>query len=696
MRISRYFLAAAALSVAARAGTLDSVKPGEVLIHRDKWGVPHIYGGSATAVAFGFGYAQAEDHLDAMLKLFLRARGEISRLEGESAVSQDLTERTLLVPEIIDQTWPRVPQSSKDYYQAFADGINRYLATHPGEKQPWHWQVSARDVAIYTKQVVLRNGFWTAGDKMIGRQPDSGIGSNAWAIAGSRSASGKAMLLGNPHLPWTGALQWYEAHLKCPEFDMSGVGFFGTPMPALGHNADIAWSATDNRADIVNVYREKIDPQDADRYLDSDGQWKRMEKRAFAIEVAQSGGSLKTETRTARYTRRGPYLPGARGESFSVAVAGWKDMPDPLTGSIRRAAAHNLGEFKAALAEYPMDKWHLVYADRAGSIYIVGNGYFPRRDPKYNWDQPVPGWEEAAQWKGIIPFSELPQYANPPGGLIVQCNQSVFASAEPSPIKAADYPPFIAHGAMVNQRESRTRRAFELLAGPKVTWEDHKRTALDPYGPQADQFVRVLLGALDETAAADPDLAEIRSILKGWDQMATLDNRAVPILSHWIRLTMEKHMNLRQLGANTPEARASVLALLQQTAAEMQRLYGKISVPLRDVQVLARGSKEVPVGGTGGGLGTFNPFAGLYSTSTRQYRNGKFYATAGSSWMMLIEFQTPLRVFTLVPFGNSENPSSPHYADQAELYSRAELKPSPFADDEVKAMSEKSYRIALR
>jgi len=458
-----------AVRAGAPVGILDSVKANEVLIHRDKWGVPHIYGKSMRAVAFGYGYAQSEDHLDAMLRMFLRAKGEISKVEGEKEVPQDLAQRALLIGEIVDQNWDRVPQSSKEYYQAFADGINRYIETHPKEKQPWYWKITARDVAIHLKYTILRNAFGLAGDKITGKRGDSGIGSNAWAIAGSRSASGKAMLLGNPHLPWTGALQWYEAHLKCPEFDIEGVAFFGMPVPALGHNGDIAWSATDNKANTSDVYREKIDPKNPDRYLDSDGQWKTMEKRTFEIEVRQPDGSMKTVTRTAAYTRRGPYMPSPGGQSYSMALAGWKDMPDLLTGAIKRAEAHNLDQFKAALSEYPLDKWHLVYADRGGNIFLAGNGYFPRRDPKYDWTKPVPGWEEAAQWKGIHPFSEVPQFANPPGGLIVQCNQSVFASAEPSPIKPADYPPYIAHGELVNQPNSRAARAFKLLGAPKVT-----------------------------------------------------------------------------------------------------------------------------------------------------------------------------------------------------------------------------------
>lgn len=141
---------------------------------------------------------------------------------------------------------------------------------------------------------------------------------------------------------------------------------------------------------------------------------------AIRVEVRQSDTTMRTAERSTRYTRRGPYVPTPNGGNYSVAIAGWKDLPDPLTGSLKRAAARDLRSFRAALAEYPLDKWHLVYADRRGNTYIVGNGLFPRRHLKYDWRKAVPGWEEGARWKGIIAFDELPQFSNPPGGLIVQ------------------------------------------------------------------------------------------------------------------------------------------------------------------------------------------------------------------------------------------------------------------------------------
>jgi acyl-homoserine-lactone acylase len=676
-------------------GVLDAAQritapPGEVTILRDRSGVPHIYGNSARAVAFGAGYAQSEDHLERMLRLFLKARGELSKVEGQPALQQDFIQRMLLIGEIVDATWKDVPQSSKDFYQAFADGINRYIETHPKERLPWYWKVQARDIAIYGRFTILRNGWGVAlrkaGAGGASRMPE---GSNAWAVAGSRSASGHAMLLADPHLPWQSDVQWYESHVKCREFDMAGASFLGIPIPSLGHNGEIAWTATNNGADTADLYLEKTDPNDPDRYLDSDGQWKMMERRSFRFEVRQPDGTTQTVERAMRYTRRGPYVPMPRGGNYSVAIAGWKDLPDPLTGSIKRAAARDLKSFRAALAEYPLDKWHLVYADRRGNIYTVGNGLFPRRDTKYDWRNAVPGSEAGAQWKGIIPFDELPQFTNPASGLIVQCNNSVYSSAQPPPLDPNQYPPYVAGRRLDTPPDTRAGRVYELLGGKsKITWDEHRNAALDVRALTAGPLMKLLLSSLESQTELDGNLAQIQSILKNWDYMATLENRAVPILCHWLRLAEQK-----KLDEQTAD-RAQALTILKETAAEMQKLHGSVAVPMRDVQVVKRGAKEYPVPGVGSGR-ALNPFTSLFMSSAGAFQNGKWYADGGSSWLMLLAFDSPIKVFSIMPVGESEDRAFPHYADLTELFSKRELKPFPFTDQEVRKYLEKSYTLKL-
>jgi acyl-homoserine lactone acylase PvdQ len=662
---------------------LDTVKPDEVLIQRDRWGVPHIYGQSAPAVAFGAGYAQAEDHLDGMLRLFLKARGELSRVEGESALKDDLIERRLMHREITERTWKTVPPTSRDYYQAFADGINRYMETHPEQKQPWYWKLEAQDIATYLRYTIMRYSFRTATAKLSGGSATPpGEGSNAYAISATRSASGHAMLHADPHLPWYGENRMgYEMHLKCPEFDIAGAAFFGEPIALIGHNADAAWTATNNAANTADVFEEKIDPQNPDRYLDSDGQWKPVEKRTFRMEVRQPDGSIRTTEEVLRYTSRGPLFAGAgqnQGHSYTIAIARWKDFPDPLTGYLQRAKVRSVDDFRATLAEYPMDKWNLIFADRQGDIFYVDNGVFPKRGSGYNFNKPVPGWEPGAQWNGYVAFRDLPQFTNPPNGVIVQCNNSPYSTAQPAVLDPANFSPYLAHSLEVtNLPSSRAERGMELLERhPKVSWDDFRQAALDLKVLHAGPYVKSLLEASD--GQDDPDLREVHAIFQKWDGMATVDNRALPILEHWQRVALAQKRRL-----NGPPDREQSLAILKQAIGEMKRLYGKVSVPFGDVQVFTHG-KDYPVPG----------HDSLFAI-TAPYKDGKWHANGGSSWMMLLEFSTPMKVFTIAPLGESDDPSSPHFADQTVMFSRQEMKPFPFADDEVKGLAEKSYRLEL-
>jgi acyl-homoserine-lactone acylase len=679
----RYFAPVAVLliatSFAAEKRTLDTVKPGEILIERDRWGVPHIYGQSMPAVAFGAGYAQAEDHLDPMLRLYLTARGELSRVEGPSALGDDVIERTLMHREMVERTWKDVPQSSRDFYQGFADGINRFIETHPEEKQPWYWKVEAQDIATYLRYTVMRYSLRVAMSKIGGPGAvPPGVGSNAFAISASRSASGHAMLHGDPHLPWYGENRMgYEVHLKCPGLDIAGTGFFGVPVPIIGHNADVAWTATNNAANTSDVFEEKIDPRNPDKYLDSDGNWKAMEKRTIRLEVRQADGSMQSVERVVRYTRRGPYIE-TRGHTYSIAIARWNDFPDVLTGSILRAKARNLDDFRSALNTYPLDKWNLIYADRQGNIFYVDNGVFPRRGPGYNFNKPVPGWEAAAQWSGYVAFSDLPQFTNPPNGVIVQCNNSPYSTSQPPVLDPAKFSTYLAHSLeLSNPTHTRAGRSFELFeAHPKISWEDFRQTALDLKVLNAGPFLRTMLQVSD--GQDDPDLREAHSILQNWDGRATLDNRAVPLLRQWELVARE-----RKVGLAAPPPPEQTLDILKQAIAQMKQLHGKVSVPMADSQVFTHG-KDYAVPG----------HDSLWAI-TAVYKDGKWHANGGSSWLMLIEFTTPLKVVTIAPLGESDHPSSPHFADQTAMFSKQEMKPFPFADDEVKSLSEKSYRLKM-
>ena len=349
-----------------------------------------------------------------------------------------------------------------------------------------------------------------------------------------------------------------------------------------------------------------------------------------------------------------------------------------LTGSILRAKARNVEDFRAALAEYPLDKWNLIFADRQGDAYYVDNGVFPKRGPGFNFNKPVPGWEPGAQWNGYVAFRDLPQFTNPPNGVIVQCNNSPYSTAQPAVLDPDKFSPYLAHSLeLTNIPKSRAERAMELFqAHPKISWDDFRDAALDLKVLHAEPYLQAMIDASDNSS--DPDMREVHSILKNWDGRATVDNRAVPILVHWQRIALAQKMR-----PGAAPGREQSLAVLKQTIAEMKQLYGKIPVSMSETQVFTHG-RDYPVPG----------HDSLWAITTR-YKDGKWHADGGSSWLMLIEFSTPLKVLTIAPLGESDNPASPHFADQTAMFAKQEMKPFPFADEEVKKLSEKSYRLKM-
>lgn len=674
------------LSVLATPAEILSA-PGEARILRDRWGVPHIYGATPEAVAFGFGYAQAEDHLEAMFRLFAKARGELARVDGERVLAWDVVTRSLRIPEMVDADLDGIRPDVRRFAAAFAAGINNYVHRHPGCRKPWYWTLTGRDIFIYLRYGVLRDSYRVLqqqGQSGKGGEPD---GSNAWAIGKSRSVTGYAMLHSGPHLAWKGDTQWTEAHLKCPEFDVAGATFFGMPQIAMGHNGHLAWANTSNVADVADLYMEKIHPKDPDLYLDNDGSWKRMKARRYEFAVRARDGSLKQVVREVRYTRRGPYLtpPGGKA-SYSFAVPA--ERSSDVVGAFDMMRARSIEEAKAALRVLAPHRRHFVMADRGGNIYVLGAGIFPRRHPRYDWSRPVPGWEKDAEWGPPLAFDELPQITNPPGGLIVQCNNSVFSSARPSPIDARDFPQYHAERGRAS-RASRAGRAYDLLdTKPKITWEDHLEAALDLRTLTSQPLLNLLLSTLREHKdELTDDLKQIEGILARWDGVATLENQAVPILAHAVRIAREKRIDMKT-------ARGRAFEILQAVAADMRSLYGGVAQPMSRVLVLERGGREFPMPGAGN-TGKLNPFTSLFMSGSDRYRNGKWYVNTGSSWIMVLSFGDPMKVFTLLPLGQSEDPASPHHTDQAELFSRRQLKPLPFTDAEVQRATEREYVLRL-
>jgi acyl-homoserine lactone acylase PvdQ len=648
-----------------------AVDPRSVTIYRDSWGVPHIYARTDAGAAYGLMYAQAEDNFRQLETDYIRALGRAAEAEGRRGLSGDILYRAYEVEPRARAAYATAGPEIRALCDAFSDGVNRYLATHPDVKprlltrwEPWFilaYEMRGPAGAGITAEERARV-FPLPADTSPGdgsdAGPDADEGSNMWAIAPSRSATGHAMLLINPHIGFFGSGQRYEAHLHSAEgLDVSGFAMLGTPYIRSGHNSYLGWSHTNNYASTADVYLEP---------LTGGTEW---------TEDIRIKTDLGVETRrvTFRKTKHGPVL-GIRGDrALSVrAVA-------PAGGVMEQrwamARARNLREFQAAMARTALTGSNTIYADREGNIWYVHGNAIPRRSTKFDWTKPVDGADPETEWRGLHKLSELPQVLNPKSGWLQNCNSTPFLTTDDAEDpRAVDYPAYMAP----EPDTPRSSRSRAILAGTRrFSFAEWSAAAMDTKVGIAERKIPELLAAYH--AAPRPALAELVAELEHWDQVARIDSVGATLF-------------LRS--ANS----ADILTGLEKTKAALESAWGTWRVPWGEVNRLQRvqsdGTEEpfsdskpsVPVPGAPSFSGT------IFTFGTREAPGQKrAYGVIGDSYVAVVEFgRTPLTRSLLVN-GESADSRSPHYIDQAGLYSAGRFKDAWFALKEIRRHVERKY-----
>lgn len=693
-RFHRRAVAGLCLLFAASA----SAAPSAVTIYRDTWGVPHIYGKTDANVAFGLMYAQAEDNFWQLEEDYIRALGRAAEVYGPSALPGDIVVRAWETEAHARDHYAHAAPKLRALCDAFAAGVNRYLAQHP-ETHPrllTHWEPwfillhehSGPAGAGITRAERVREFPALKDAGAIETAPDAAAdpdeGSNMWAVGPSRSATGRAMLLINPHVGFFGGGQRYEAHLHSGEgLDVSGFAILGTPYIRSGHNAFLGWSHTNNYAQTADVYLERFDdPNDPLAYRYAGAHRSAVEWTAD-IRVKTATGS---EVRTVKFrkTHHGPVL-GLRGDSaltVRAAASGGGTMEQRWA----MARARNLREFQAALAHLALTGSNTLYADRAGNIYYLHGNAIPRRNPQLDWTKPLDGSDPATEWQGLHPLSELPQVLNPKSGWLQNCNSTVFLTTAPADnLLPAKYPPY-----MTPEPDTpRSQRSREILAGShRFTYEEWTRLGLDSKIGIAAARVPELLAQVQKDPARASQLQDLVAVLKEWDQLGRNDSVATTLF-----------VRTETRARATPEAPDALAAALERVKAELESAFGTWRVPWGEINRLQRvhtsGTLEqfrddrpsVPVPGAPSFTGTILTFG------TRAVPGQKrAYGTVGDTYVSVVEFGGKVQAQSLLVLGQSADPASPHYFDQAELYSTQRFKPAWFHLDEIKRNLEKKYQ----
>lgn len=658
-----------------------------VTIIRDEFGVPHVFGPTDASVIFGATYARAEDEFHYMEQAYIKLLGRAASVSGSDWLQWDIFLRKLEIERHSRQEYLKAPPEIKALCDAFAGGMNFFLKSRPDIEpklityfEPWHALVGYRLFHV--------SGIDGETQKHIG-QPNilaafSGyLSSTMWAIGSSKSASGHPMLFINPHIPLDAP---YEMSLHSDEgLNVSGQLAYGIGiLPISGHNGDMGWSITANDPDINDVYEEKFVGIGSGSYQYG-SQILTTTKWAEKIAVTAPDG-IKQQEYVFEKSRHGPLFDGPEGKRLALRVAKLSEG-GVLEQFFNMSKARNLPEFKRAIAPMNITYNNLIYAGRDGHIFYVYGGAIPIRNPELDWSKPVDGSNPETDWRGFFSLADLPQIEDPTSGYLQNSNNSPFFTTDDSNPVKTDYPAYMFGSDRDTAIAKRSRQL--IAAEEKMSLEQLSRFAFDTYLPTAAADIAELnvewAQSSPDSKKAEPALKEALNTLNDWDRRADADSIGAALY-----VTM---FHIRGDDSVYP-----TLDRLRKAAALLEKYYGGWQIPYGRFNRLRRSEHngktnephsqhDLPSPGT--------PFyMGAIMTFNTQTEDGssKSYGNHGHSYVSAVEFAPKVKARSVMAYGQSRDPESVHYFDQASLYTRQKLKPAWFDEKDIKISAVKSYR----
>jgi len=698
-------LTLAALSAAPALS--QSPYPDRVEIRRTSYGVPHILAQDLGALGYGLAWVQLEDYGAKVVVNFMRSRGELARYFGRDSIESDF--RFKWTYEQMQETYHRLHPDTRELFEGFAAGVNRYVELHPDEFPEWRLpQFTGRDAAALwvDEEVFPAARRFMRAQARRRAEADSlarlGEGSNAWAFAPSRTKSGRAILLRNPHLNWRSG--YYEAQITVPGV-INFYGDFRIGYPLYfngGFNENLGWATTNNNPDLEEVYALEVDPRHPDRVL-FDGGSMPLERVPITV-YWKNGSGLSSDTREYWETPLGPVVDRGEGKVYVVRSPGWGEYRK-AEQFLRMMQASSLEEWKAAMRMQAHTESNHTYADRDGNVFYVWNAAIPRRP------NGLSGADTAALdaagtddvWTEITPWDSLPQVLNPRGGYVQNANDPFHFTNLNEVIDSAAFPPYFSRPDL----RLRSQHSLDLVHGrEKVSLEDVLRMKMSYRMLASERFKDDLLDAVRATAPTG-DTAAAVAILESWDNTVAPDSRGGVLFGMWfLRFTAADSGDMRPFrerwltlwaepwsaaepvttpdGIADPERAARIFGAAVEETKEM---FGSLDVAWGEVHRLRLGELDVPVGGCSGFFGCFRV---LWFDDTE---DGKQAIAGGDGWVIAVEFgRSGPRAYSVLAYGESNRPDSPHHTDQAEMFARGEFKRVAFTEEDIAADLQRRYR----
>lgn len=631
----------------------------DITIYRDRYGVPSVEGRRLADALYGLGYCTAIDCGERMCRNYKQARGRTAEIDGPGAALQDTFIRALGIEDLAEQKASALSGEQASLITAFCDGANRGLAERKGKIPAWVEPVTPVDVLALSQLV---NAAFPLSD--IASELLPSFGSNQFVVGPRRTATGHAILSADPHLPWGGVLAWYEFTLYSRDFNFRGITLPGLPFGVMGHTDHVAWCMTNNSPRLYDFYTIKTNPANPRQYS-YHGEWREFEDVPLDIRVLQ-GGVLKTQHVTVRRTAWGPLVP-LRPMAAKLSMLGdWTVLDEALT----MARARDARQFRAALEPLGLSMWNIVYADSRGRIGYQYNARVPRRDPGFEWSKPVPGDDPRTRWREFWSLDQLPHAEDPGSSLLVNANSAPWLTTLGPEIPSDRWPKYVTSYG----HTTRYDRLAELLSPDRVvTMTSAMKYATDTLVPFAKQAIDQLVVAAEHTGS---DVTAPLGVLRAWDRRADSTSRGCALFAFWITADKRVAALVEQAAIPvdwTAEEQKTAIAALAKAAADIQKVYKRLDPEWGDVHFSQRGGLRVPVSGFAAPLP--GQLASAVVPNMGQPRDGRILCTVGSSFRMVVEMDPRgPRSWSILPYGASQDPLSPHYTDQMAQFGQGQYK----------------------
>lgn len=705
----------ASVGGAARAGDKDETRwhkqAAETQIIRDNWGIPHIYGKTDADTVFGMIYAQAEDDLFRVERNYLVSLGWLAQAEGESAIWSDLRQRLFVDAEDLKKQYKTSPAWLQTLMTAWADGLNYYLATHPNARpmvikhyEPWMaLSFTEGSIGGDIESVALDKLEAFYGNHPVApkeKQPNPS-GSNGFAIAPANSANGHALLLINPHTSF-----YFRSELQMTSeegLDTYGAVTWGQFFIYQGFNQHNGWMHTSYGGDAIDEFAEEVtEGKDGLRYRYGK-EMRKVKVDKLTIPYRTKEGGTATRDFTVYHTHHGPITRAENGKWIAFKIL---ESPVPaLEQSYLRTKTKDYAGFYKTQEMRTDTSNNTVYADADGTIAYFHGNFVPKRDPKFDYTKVVDGADPATDWQGPEKLENTIMLKNPKNGWVMNTNNWPFSAAGPESPKRENYPRY-----MWSVGENpRGHHALEVLTGKSgFTLDSLIAAAYDTHLTGFDVLIPPLVAAFDKLPPADPRkaaLLEPIGVLRNWDHRTGADSVATALAIYWGDELINKK------GALAREDDEPVFDYLADRLNDDERLdaltvatgrlsrdFGSWKTPWGEINRFQRRTDDVvqpfddaafsyPIGMAPSRWGALASF----DSTAKPRLTKRIYGAVGNSFVAVVEFGPTIHAKALMTGGSSGDPSSKHFADQMEIYSKGEFRDVLFYKPDVQAHAERTY-----